>query len=100
MGGRGAPGKFYGKEAALTLLSTLRATGFAAHVIVDDSATVEEREHFRRFSARLQIGDIVSEDNVILFVSTSNPFYSSLLLWLVSISSSSALPIMVFCLKG
>jgi hypothetical protein len=99
-GSKGTPGKFYDQEAALTLLSTLRASGLTAHVIVDDSATVEEREHFRHFSARLQVGDIVSEDIVVLSIFTSKPFYSSLLLWLASISSSSAPPAMVFCLKG
>lgn len=56
---KGTPGKFYDKEATLTLLSTLRTSGLAAHVIVDESATDGEKEHFRHFSARLQIGDIV-----------------------------------------
>lgn len=59
-GSKGTPGKFYDKEATLTLLSTLRSSGLTARVTVDDSATVEEKEHFRHFSARLQFGDIVS----------------------------------------
>jgi len=97
-GSKGTPGKFYGREAALTLLSTLRSSGLTALVTVDDSATVEEREHFRHFSARLQFGDIVR--NAFLSISTSNSFFPSLLLWLASISSFSAHPIMDFCLKG
>lgn len=60
MGNRGAPGKFYGKEASLTLLGTLRAGGLSANIVVDDEATKEEKEHFKLFCARLQIGDIVS----------------------------------------
>jgi len=60
MGNRGAPGKFYGKEASLTLLGTLRAGGLSANIIIDDEATMAEKEHFKLFCSRLQIGDIVS----------------------------------------
>lgn len=65
-GSKGTPGKFYGKEATSTLLSTLRASGLTAHVIVDNNASVEEREHFKHFSTRLQNGDIVREENVFV----------------------------------
>jgi hypothetical protein len=100
-GSKGTPGKFYRKESALTLLGTLRASGLTAQVTVDDSATIEEREHFRHFSARLQFGDIVSdEDNLVLFILSYDPFHSSLLLWLASISWFSPPPTMVFYLKG
>lgn len=61
-GSRGAPGKFYGNDSALILLTTLRASGATAHVAVDESATLVEREHFKHFSARLQKGDIVSDE--------------------------------------
>ena len=99
-GSKGTPGKFYGKESALTLLGTLRASGLTAQVTVDDSATVEEREHFRHFSARLQFGDIVSEGNLVLPIPTCNPLYSSSLLWLAFTSWFSPPPPMVFYLKG
>jgi len=63
LGHKGAPGKFYDEKAALALMGTLRAGGLSAGVVVDENATEEERQHFKHFCARLQIGDIVSEDS-------------------------------------
>jgi hypothetical protein len=47
-------------QAALDLLGTLRASGTSAIVVVDEYGSSEDREHFIRFSARLERGDIVS----------------------------------------
>ena len=47
-------------QAALALLGTLRASGTFAIVVVDECSSTEDKEHFIRFSARLERGDIVS----------------------------------------
>jgi len=47
-------------QAALALLGTLRATGTSAIVVVDEYGSTEDKDHFIRFSARLEQGDIVS----------------------------------------
>jgi hypothetical protein len=47
-------------QAALSLLGTLRASGTSAIVVVDEDGSSEDRDHFLRFSARLERGDIVS----------------------------------------
>lgn len=52
-------------QAALALLATLRASGTSAIVIVDEHGSREDREHFIRFSARLERGDIVSHFFVV-----------------------------------
>lgn len=78
LGNKGAPGKFYGKEAAVTLMGTLRAGGLSAGVIVDANATEEEKEHFKHFCFRLQIGDIVRDDSLVFPHLT----YCFLSLWL------------------
>lgn len=78
-GSKGTPGKFYGKEATSTLLSTLRASGLTAHVIVDNNASVEEREHFKHFSTRLQNGDIfvaMTGVHILVFCSSDNHLLS------------------------
>ncbi|KDR81688.1 hypothetical protein GALMADRAFT_239812 [Galerina marginata CBS 339.88] len=75
IGIRGTPGKFYRTEAALTLLSTVRSSGASAVVIIDGEATAEEKDHFTRFSARLEEGDLfvaVAGTQILMFCSTSN----------------------------
>jgi hypothetical protein len=52
-------------QAALALLETLRASGTSAIVVVDEDGSSEDRDHFLRFSARLEQGDIVSHFFVV-----------------------------------
>ena len=60
IGSKGPSGKFYHMHAALALLGTLRASGTSAIVVIDEDSSSEDRDHFLRFSARLEGGDIVS----------------------------------------
>lgn len=60
IGSKGPSGKFYHMQAALALLGTLRASGTSAIVVIDEDSSSEDRDHFLRFSARLEGGDIVS----------------------------------------
>jgi hypothetical protein len=52
-------------QAALALRETLRASGTSAIVVVDEDGSSEDRDHFLRFSARLEQGDIVSHFFVV-----------------------------------
>ena len=61
----GPSGKFYHMQAALALLGTLRANGTSAIVVVDEDGSSEDKDHFLRFSARLEGGDIVSHFFVV-----------------------------------
>ena len=65
IGSKGPSGKFYHMQAALALLGTLRASGTSAIVVVDEYGSLEDRDHFLRFSARLERGDIVSHFFVV-----------------------------------
>lgn len=56
----GTPGKFYGAEAALSLLGAIRAGGNSVIVDVDQSASPEDKKGFSHFSSRLQAGNLVS----------------------------------------
>ena len=60
IGSKGPSGKFYHMQAALALLGTLRASGTSAIVVVDEYGSTEDKDHFVRFSTRLEQGDIVS----------------------------------------
>ena len=64
-GSKGPSGKFYHMQAALALLGTLRASGTFAIAVVDEDGSSEDRDHFLRFSERLERGDIVSHFFVI-----------------------------------
>ena len=65
IGSKGPSGKFYHMQAALALLGTLRASGRSAIVVVDEHGSSEDKDHFIRFSARLERGDIVSHFFVV-----------------------------------
>ena len=60
MGNHGTPGKFYGPDAASTLLNTVRANGVSAQLVIDDNANSDEKNHFKHFTDRLKSGDLVS----------------------------------------
>jgi hypothetical protein len=57
-------------QAALALLGTLRATGTSALVTFDGST--EHKDHFTRFSARLEQGDIVSVSSLLKLKGTNH----------------------------
>lgn len=65
IGSKGPSGKFYHMQAALALLGTLRASGTSAIVVVGEDGSREDRDHFLRFSERLEGGDIVSHVFVV-----------------------------------
>lgn len=65
VGHTGPPGKFYGSDAALTLLNTIRAGGPSARIIMGDDSSDENKKHFERFCARLHAGDLVCFRSII-----------------------------------
>jgi len=74
IGGKGPSGKFYHMQAALALLETLRASGMSAIVVVDQYGPTEDKEHFIRFSERLDQGDIfvaISGVQLLVFCSST-----------------------------
>ncbi|KAF8798093.1 hypothetical protein BYT27DRAFT_6918673 [Phlegmacium glaucopus] len=74
IGNKGPSGKFYHMQAALALLGTLRASGTSAIVVVDEYGSAEDKDHFNRFSARLEQGDIfvaVAGVQILVFCSST-----------------------------
>ena len=57
--GPNIPGKFYKLEPSLSLLDTMRTGGPSAQVVVLENVADEIKQHFERFAARLEVGDVV-----------------------------------------
>lgn len=53
------PGKFYSKEAALSILDTLRTDGACAKVVPAPNATESDVQKFEKFSQRLSDDELV-----------------------------------------
>lgn len=68
VGSTGPPGKFYGPDAALTLLNTIRAGGPSARIVIGDSCSNEDEKHFERFCARLHSGDLVCLNSSLIMI--------------------------------
>ncbi|TCD63617.1 hypothetical protein EIP91_005168 [Steccherinum ochraceum] len=70
------PGKFYKGEHALSLANAFSAGGSCARGALEDSATQEDKDHFRRFKARLLEGDLfittIGTHTLALCASSSN----------------------------
>ena len=64
------PGKFYDSETALSLLSTIRATGQSAIITLADTVATEEKTQFELFKKRLEDGEIVSVFSVAFSLQT------------------------------
>ncbi|KAJ3550996.1 hypothetical protein NMY22_g72 [Coprinellus aureogranulatus] len=75
-----APGRFYSGDATLSLLNTVRSSGIAGRVIVRSDASPHLKEHFQRFSQRLQNGDLFVSNlglNVFAFCSSDSTLLCS-----------------------
>lgn len=55
----GPPGKLYTSHAATTLLGTLETGGSCARLVLDDTATTEQRIVFDAFCSKLEEGGLV-----------------------------------------
>ncbi|KAF9484733.1 hypothetical protein BDN70DRAFT_872280 [Pholiota conissans] len=74
------PGKFYGTEAALSLLSTVRAGGESASIFITEDAKDEEKKNFQFFLKRLEDGEIfisMAGTQIVVFSSSNNTLLSS-----------------------
>jgi hypothetical protein len=65
-GSKGPPGKFYHEQPALTLLDTVRTGGQSARIVPESNSDENVAQHFDRFRARLEGGDLVRL-SIILF---------------------------------
>lgn len=63
--GHHVPGKFYKVEPSLSLLDTVRTGGPSAQVVVLENVADEIKQHFERFAARLEVGDVVCFHNYL-----------------------------------
>lgn len=88
---KGPPGKFYQERWALALLNTLRTGGSSARVVPAHGADENQIQHFERFRARLEAGELVRRSLRLIRVPDVAHDLYSLSLWRASSSSRSAL---------
>lgn len=55
----GVPGKFYTADAAINILSTIRASGESAILLLSSDASSDNERDFALLHSRLKAGDIV-----------------------------------------